>query len=122
MERKKPEEPEGDEVLAALAELVKTLRANETTAREILKRATVLERSRRKGLPYREIVSVQHRPLIIEMLRAAQDRLSKAGSRFRRAEAVALRQEGLTYDQIAILFGVTRQRVIALVQGHGPGA
>ncbi len=115
-----PVEPDDrdDEVLRALAELVQAIQANEATAREILKRAALLERSRRQGLPYREVVSAEHRPLIVEMLRAAQDRLSKAGSRFRRTEAAALRQEGLTYDQIASLFGVTRQRIIALVQGH----
>ena len=42
--------------------------------------------------------------------------LVDAGSRLRRAEARALHVEGMTMEQIADLFGVTRQRVSALLK------
>lgn len=105
-----------DEVLAALDDLVTALTANKAEIERICARATALRRSRLEGRPYRELVTKEHRPLIVEMLRDNYDRLSSAGGRFRREEAAALRAEGMTYDEIAALFGVTRQRVIALVK------
>lgn len=107
---------DADEVLQALDELVAALRANAEVGRQIVKRGDVIRAARRRGNDYRSIVSVEHRPLIVEMLRESQKRLTDAGSRFRRAEARALRAEGLTLDQIAAVFGVTRQRVITLLR------
>jgi hypothetical protein len=105
-----------DDVLDALDELVVALKANTEATRAMLKRAEALRRARAKGLGYREIVRTEDRPLIVEMLRDAQERMVGAGSKFRRHEAAALRAEGLTLDEIAALFGVTRQRVIALLR------
>lgn len=107
-----------DEVLAALDGLVAALETNTVQIARILDRAEALRRARLAGGAYRDIVTAEHRPLIVEMLRSNLDRLLTAGSRFRRAEATALRAEGMTYDDIAALFGVTRQRVIALVREH----
>jgi transcriptional regulator len=42
--------------------------------------------------------------------------LETAGAEFRAAEALALRAEGLTIEAIADLFGVTRQRISALLE------
>ncbi len=44
-----------------------------------------------------------------------------SGSRWRREEARALHDEGVTMDRIAALFGVTRQRVSQLLRER-PGA
>jgi hypothetical protein len=107
-----------DEVLAALDGLVAALELNSAQIARIGERAAALRSARLEGRGYRDIVTAEHRPLIVEMLRANLDRLNTAGSRFRRAEAAALRAEGMTYDEIAALFGVTRQRVIALVREH----
>ena len=103
-------------MLTALDELVAALKTNDAAIRAMLKRAETLRRARRKGLPYREIVTAEERPLIVELLSANQERLATAGARFRRAEAKALRGEGLTLDEIATLFGVTRPRVVALLK------
>lgn len=105
-----------DAVLAALDDLVAALKENDAAIRVMLKRAEAVRRARAKGLPYRDIVRTEERPLIVELLSGNQERLATAGSRFRRAEAAALRAEGLTLDEIARLFGVTRQRVIALLK------
>ncbi len=104
-----------DDVLEALDDVVAAVRANVEAERRIVRRAAVIRSARRRGRDYRSIVTVEERPLIVEMLRQNQERLATAGSRFRRAEALALRREGLTLDEIAALFGVTRQRVIALL-------
>ena len=109
-----------DDVLAALDDLVKALNLSTEANRAMLRRAATLRRARARGLPYREVVTAEQRPLIVEMLRDSQEAVVTAGSRFRRAEAAALRAEGLTLDEIASLFGVTRQRVIALLADAKP--
>ena len=63
-----------------------------------------------------QIVADEPRPLIVELVTESIDTLNEAGSAFRRAEAAALRDEGLTIERIASLFGVSRQRVSALLQ------
>jgi predicted transcriptional regulator len=47
------------------------------------------------------------------------DAVVDAGSKFRRVHARALYEEGLTMDEIAALFGVTRQRVSAVLRKSG---
>jgi len=51
----------------------------------------------------------------VQLLAAIQDKLTAAGADWRREEARALHREGLSMDAIALLFGVTRQRVSALL-------
>lgn len=63
------------------------------------------------------IVAEEPRPLIVELVTENIESLNDAGSAFRRAEATALRDAGLTIERIASLFGVSRQRVSALLQG-----
>jgi hypothetical protein len=54
------------------------------------------------------------RPLIVELLTRSLSSCPEAGGRLRRAEARALYTEGLTMA-VADLFGVTWQRVAALL-------
>lgn len=105
-----------DRVLTALSGLVEAINANAVVNKDILRRARQLEAARRRGQTWREITAAEDKPLIIEMLRGNQERLAVSGSRFRRAQAKALREEGLTMDEIAALFGVTRPRIIALLK------
>jgi predicted XRE-type DNA-binding protein len=107
---------ETDEVLVAMAEVLATLRAIAVTADRIEDRVAMLRRRRAEGAEWGDLVGDEQRPLIVELLSAGQERLVRSGSKLRRAQAQALRAEGLTYDRIAELFGVTRQRVIALVK------
>ena len=75
----------------------------------------VLE-ARNAGSPWRDIVDLEERPLIVESLSRVLDQLSVGGSKFRRAQAQALYAEGLSMERVATLFGVTRQRVSALLR------
>lgn len=105
-----------DEVLAALDALLDVI-ADPEPKRHMEDRARVIIERRRAGAPYSEIVEeAEQSPLIVEVLSAHIDDLIHASARFRRAEAAALHLEGLTMDQIAELFGVTRQRVSTLVR------
>ncbi|MFL5846860.1 MAG: helix-turn-helix domain-containing protein [Solirubrobacteraceae bacterium] len=77
-------------------------------------------RGRGAGRSYREIVETERGPLVVEMLTEAMHALETAGSVVRRAEARALHDEGMTMDEIAAAFGVTRQRVSALLREPRP--
>lgn len=105
-----------DEVLAALDAVGEALEANAEAGREVQRRKAWVRRRRASGASYREIVESEERPIIVEILAANLERLARAGSRLRRAEAHALHREGLTMDRIAELFGVSRQRVSALLR------
>jgi len=107
----------GDEALEALDNLISTI----GEVRDLLDRASVqaarVTRRRRTGESWRELVPSEPRPLVVEMLTMAQERLTAAGSQWRRAQAKALYEEGLTTQGVADLFGVTRQRISALLGG-----
>jgi DNA-directed RNA polymerase specialized sigma24 family protein len=105
-----------DPVLEALDVLVRALRANAARIESTIARAERIREQREEGLSYREIESGVDRPLIVELTRDNLAALVEAGSRLRRAEARALHGEGMTMEQIAELFGVTRQRVSALLR------
>jgi len=109
-------DPADDPVLDALDGLVRALRHNAARIEATIARADQIREERLAGRTYREIESGEQRPLIVEMTRDNLAALVEAGSRLRRAEARALHAEGMTMEQIAELFGVTRQRVSALLR------
>jgi len=82
----------------------------------IREHADVIRNCRAQGLPYRQIVEIEGQPLIAAVFTDAIARFEAAGTRFRQAKAAALRQEGLTFEEIGTLFGVTRQRISGLLQ------
>jgi hypothetical protein len=104
-----------DDVLAALENLEAVLRETTERNRTAIRRADEIRRLRERGHRYSEIVPIEERPLIVELLTHSLNDLSDASSRFRRVEARALYSEGLTMAEIADLFGVTRQRVAVLL-------
>jgi DNA-binding CsgD family transcriptional regulator len=105
-----------DEVLAALDALCRALEQNTERNDRAIERAAAIHRMRADGMSYREIVAAEKAPLIVELTRQNLNNLVEAGSRLRRAEAAALHAEGMTMDEIAALFGVTRQRISALLK------
>jgi hypothetical protein len=105
-----------DDFIAALAVVEDAVSQASEIARSIIERAEHIRVMRRAGMPYREIVPNEERPLIVELLTANLELLAGVGSRLRRAEARALYDEGLTMDEIATLFGVSRQRVAVLLR------
>jgi DNA-directed RNA polymerase specialized sigma24 family protein len=68
-----------------------------------------------------EVVASEEETLVVVLLSQVLEDLSAAGSAFRRAEARALHEEGLSQEAIAALFGVTRQRVGALLSERRSG-
>ena len=104
-----------DPVALALEEVKQSIRRNVEVAEIILARADTLIAKHQAGTPWSEIVREEDRPLIVELLTSNLNRLMSAGGQLRRAKAKALHDDGMTMEQIASFFGVTRQRVSALL-------
>jgi DNA-directed RNA polymerase specialized sigma24 family protein len=105
-----------DAFLEALAALEDTLADNQKRTTLINKRIAQLRRLRSKGTSYAESIASRDGPLIVQLLTESSKALDRSGANVRRAEARALYAEGLTMEQIAELFGVTRQRVSTLLR------
>jgi len=107
---------ECDEVLDALDDLVAVLQDSNRRNQLAMRRARTIRGSRSQDRTYREIFAGDERSLIQEITRKNLDTLLRASARLRRAEASALHAEGMTMEEIAVLFGVTRQRVSVLLR------
>lgn len=110
-----PEAGQRDDVLEALDALLAVLRDSTKRNQDATRRAQTIRRLRSHGRSYREILGRTERALILQITRENLDGLLQASSRLRRAEAKALYEEGMTMEEIAALFGVTRQRVSVLL-------
>jgi hypothetical protein len=106
----------GDAFLEALGALEEVLADNGKRASLIKKRIAQLRRLRARDVSYTELVASEDGPLIVHLLTESSTALDSCGANVRRAEARALYAEGLTMEQIAKSFGVTRQRVSALLR------
>ena len=105
-----------DPVAAALENLIEVVRRNREDGLVVIERAEALLEARRSGRPWRELVPEEPSPQIVELVAGKLERLAAGSSRFRRAQARALHDEGLTMEEVAALFGVTRQRISALLK------
>jgi len=102
-------------VAESLDDLVTAVQRIDALAQVTTERAERLRSRRERGEPYRDIVSAQERPFAVDLVNQMTDALIEAGGKFQRAQALALYAEGATMDEIAELFGVSRQRVSALL-------
>lgn len=114
--------PTEDPTLRALADLVAAAEQMADVCGLIREHAAEIRSCRQEGLPYRQIVDRETRPLIAEVLTDATARFEAAGTRFRQAKAAALRQEGMTFEEIGSFFGLTRQRISRLLQDAADAA
>jgi hypothetical protein len=106
----------------ALRDLDRALDANARRIAQIKRRIAAIRRQRSGGKSYTEIVERARGPLSVQLITEAKQVLDEFGARVRREEAHALYGEGWTMDAIAEKFGVTRQRVSALLREAGGGA
>ena len=122
MEEAGSEEGEGeappavDQVRVALDALLEVLDENIELAKRCRRRARHLRQERHRGRDYRDIVPAGDEPLIVQMMRENLARLGAAASQLQHAEAEALYAEGMTMEEIGRLFGVTHQRVSAMLK------
>lgn len=103
-------------LIAALAAIESAAGANAERSLEIQARARSLRSSLDDGESLVDLVREEPRPSTVELLSTNMATLETAGAQLRAAKALALRAEGLTIEAIAELFGVTRQRISALLR------
>ena len=111
--------PEHEAFLDALRDLERALSETLETVGVMQARTRELLDSAATGHPLRHSVPMEQRPLLVQLLTQATELLQTYGNRVRTTEAKALYSEGMTMDQIARLFGVSRQRVSTLLR-HRP--
>ena len=100
----------------ALTEIDTAAQANLERTRQLQRRAWALRARLQAGDNNADLVTGEATPRMVELLSSNMATLETAGAEFRAAEALALRAEGLTIEAIADLFGVTRQRISALLK------
>ena len=105
-----------DEVLRALDDVVDAAHASAAETHEIIERAHHIRHLRGRHDTWRSTLEEEDRPRMVEQLTIVLNRLSMASGRLRRAQAHALRNEGMSIEQVAALFGVSRQRVSMLLR------
>ena len=103
-------------LLDALSEVEEAARANVERSRSLQRRAKYMRQRLEAGENLVDLVHREEEPRMVELLTTNMATLETAGAAFRAAEALALRAEGLTIEAIAELFGVTRQRISALLK------
>lgn len=103
-------------LVQALSDLEAAAQANVQRTRELQRRARALSRSLQAGKNIVDLVTSEEPPRMVELVTSNMAALETTGAEFRAAEALALRAEGLTIEAIADLFGVTRQRISALLK------
>jgi trimethylamine:corrinoid methyltransferase-like protein len=111
----------GDPFDKALRDLEQALDANARRMARIKRRIAEIRRQRSAGRSYREIVETTKGDLSVRLITETTEALEEVGARVRRTEALALHREGMTMEEIAEKFGVTRQRVSALLRDAGGG-
>jgi len=116
-----PRTPANGSATAALEALVSELETCIGRLQHAHRRAQHLLEQRRQGMAWFDIVTDENRPLIVESISSVLASLTSAGHVFRREQARALHDENVSINRIANLFGVSRQRISALLRSD-PGA
>lgn len=105
------------EVLHQLDEMAD---ANIDRSREIKTRIRRLVQGLEAGAELPEILAAEGPPYLPGLISANIEALHDEGAALRKAEAAALRAYGYTMEEIAALFGVSRQRISALLRTVEP--
>jgi hypothetical protein len=117
-----PRAASDDAAARALESLVTELDRCMDELTQARSRAEKLLRERRSGRAWLDIVSGEPRPLVVERISTVLATLASAGHTWRREQASALQGENVSINRIAAMFGVTRQRISALLKERGePG-
>jgi hypothetical protein len=103
----------------AMESIVRLAEASGELHRLVTQFSNLLKAAERPAnLAYSEMVPLQRRLEMVEEVSAAIRSLTRHGHIFRRSEARALYEDGLTMAELARVFGVSRQRVSILLRGE----
>jgi hypothetical protein len=110
-----------EEAIRVLLRLVGDLESCSVQLQAAQERAEQLLAARASGRSWEEIVAGETRPLVVETISTVLGTLSTSGHVWRRQQAAALQAEGVSINRIAAMFGVTRQRISALLKDGDAG-
>jgi hypothetical protein len=105
--------------LVALQELITQMDRSRVELDRARARAELVLTERRAGRPWLDLATSYDRPLVVESISTVLSALATAGHSWRREHAAALHAEQVSINRIAALFGVTRQRISALLREAG---
>jgi hypothetical protein len=105
-----------DEALTCLSDLAASSGELYRQLSQLCQQLTVMKSQHLPGASYARMMPLERRLALMEQISTALKAMVRDGSRFRRMEARALYAEGLTMAQLATVFGVSRQRVSALLR------
>lgn len=103
-------------LLSALVDIEAGAAENVERSLEIQRRVRYLRERLEAGDDLVELVEQEEPPRVVELMSTNMATLETVGAELRAAQALALRSEGLTIEAVADLFGVTRQRISALLK------
>ena len=103
------------EVLDALDSVVLTLEEACAEGEQAAAQARQIRDASGEGQSWQQLLAGGDEAPLVRQIASVLKRLGDSSSRLRRAEARALHGEGLSNERIAELFGVSRQRVSALL-------
>jgi len=109
------ETPE-DPVVAALTKLSDVATSSADDLMGLNEHLDEIRSRRVRGWSWHRIISDGEVPNPLSLLTTIAANFARASGAFRRALAVGLRKEGMQVTEIASLFGVSRQRVSALIR------
>lgn len=104
------------ELRRALKGIDEATRENVQRSIAIQERVEWMQQRLAEGVSPSELIREEPRPPMVEMITMNIEALQSLGFQLRLAEARALRTDGVTMEEIAQLFGVTRQRISALLK------
>jgi hypothetical protein len=105
-----------DPALHALTSLSETATEGANQLHAIDADISAMKEQRKRGWSWSRVISAADSPNPLSIVARIASDLSRANGALRRALARALRDEGTQLTEIARLFGVTRQRVSALLR------
>ena len=100
-----------DPVRRAMEGVADALAGIEVRVDAIKDRLSQVQELRDEGFSYAEIAARLDGAPTVELLSGTIDALAEATSRLRRTAAAELQNEGMSMENIAKLFGVSRQRI-----------
>ena len=110
-----------DPVVAALTALSEVATSSGDDLISLNENLAALRNHHVRGLSWHRIISDVDSPNPLPALTAIATNFARASGAFRRTLAIGLRKEGMQVTEIAALFGVSRQRVSALIRPRRPG-
>ena len=110
-----------DPVVAALSALSDAAASSADDLISLNENLAALHNHRVRGRSWHCIISDVDSPNPLPSLTTIATNFGRASGAFRRALAIGLRKEGMQVTEIAALFGVSRQRVSALIRPRRQG-